>query len=124
LQGSRFGSWAWVELNYRPHAYQAGSCEHELGSEVPIRMPSTNILLRISRIQEHLGHFHEHFARANGPHNGHHRDPRASEANSLPRVRVEFLEPVLLVSAEPVEHSLYSIASPGVMVLRRLERRA
>jgi hypothetical protein len=22
-------SWAWVELNYRPHAYQAGSYEHE-----------------------------------------------------------------------------------------------
>jgi hypothetical protein len=23
LQGRRFARWAWVELNYRPHAYQA-----------------------------------------------------------------------------------------------------
>ena len=42
--------WAWVELNYRPHAYQAASYEHELGSEVPTRLPFTNILLSISRI--------------------------------------------------------------------------
>jgi hypothetical protein len=44
------GPWAWVELNYRPHAYQAASYEHELGSEVPTRLPFTNILLSISRI--------------------------------------------------------------------------
>jgi hypothetical protein len=43
-------SWAWVELNYRPHAYQAASYEHEIGSEVPTRLPFTNILLSISRI--------------------------------------------------------------------------
>jgi hypothetical protein len=47
-------SWAWVELNYRPHAYQAASYEHELGSEVPTRLPFTNILLSTSRIYEHL----------------------------------------------------------------------
>ena len=28
-----------VELNYRPHAYQAGSYEHELGSEVLTSLP-------------------------------------------------------------------------------------
>ena len=43
-------SWTWVELNYRPHAYQAASYEHEIGSEVPTRLPFTNILLSISRI--------------------------------------------------------------------------
>src|SRR5450759_3126736 len=64
--------WAWVELNYRPHAYQAASYEHEIGSEVPTRLPFTNILLSMSRIYEHLAHFREHFARANGHHNGHH----------------------------------------------------
>jgi hypothetical protein len=26
--------WAWVELNYRPHAYQAGSYEHEFRPEI------------------------------------------------------------------------------------------
>ncbi len=62
-------SWAWVELNYRPHAYQAASYEHELGSEVPTRLPFTNILLSMSRIYEHLAHFREHFAHANGHHN-------------------------------------------------------
>ena len=41
--------WAWVELNYRPHAYQAASYEHELGSEVPTCLPFTNILLSPSR---------------------------------------------------------------------------
>ena len=46
----KFDSWAWVELNYRPHAYQAASYEHEIGSEVPTRLPFTNILLSISRI--------------------------------------------------------------------------
>jgi hypothetical protein len=25
LAGQFLGLWAWVELNYRPHAYQAGS---------------------------------------------------------------------------------------------------
>jgi len=40
-------SWAWVELNYRPHAYQAASYEHELGSEVLTSLPFTNILLSI-----------------------------------------------------------------------------
>ncbi len=39
--------WAWVELNYRPHAYQAASNEHELGSEVPTSLPFTNIPLSI-----------------------------------------------------------------------------
>jgi hypothetical protein len=33
-----------------PHAYQAASYEHELGSEVPTRLPFTNILLSMSRI--------------------------------------------------------------------------
>jgi hypothetical protein len=42
--------WAWVELNYRPHAYQAASYEHKSGSEVPTRLPFTNILLSMSRI--------------------------------------------------------------------------
>jgi hypothetical protein len=65
-------SWAWVELNYRPHAYQAASYEHEIGSEVPTRLPFTNILLSISRIYEHLAHLGEHFAHADGHHNGHH----------------------------------------------------
>jgi hypothetical protein len=37
-------------LNYRPHAYQAGSYEHELGSEVPTRLPFTNSLLSMSGI--------------------------------------------------------------------------
>jgi hypothetical protein len=45
-----YNEWAWVELNYRPHAYQAASYEHEIGSEVPTRLPFTNILLSISRI--------------------------------------------------------------------------
>jgi hypothetical protein len=40
-------SWAWVELNYRPHAYQAASYEHEMGSEVHTSLPFTNILLSI-----------------------------------------------------------------------------
>jgi hypothetical protein len=31
------------------------------------------------------------------------RDPGATEANALARVRFEFLEPALLVSADPVE---------------------
>ncbi len=66
-------SWAWVELNYRPHAYQAASYEHNIGLEVPTRLPFTNILLSMSPIQEHLAHFHEHFAHSNGHHNGHHR---------------------------------------------------
>src|ERR1700694_1605551 len=72
-------SWAWVELNYRPHAYQAASYEHEIGSEVPTRLPFTNILLSFSRIHEHSARLREHFAHLNGHHNGHHRDPRASE---------------------------------------------
>jgi hypothetical protein len=44
------GLWAWVELNYRPHAYQAALYEREIGSEVPTRLPFTNILLSMSRI--------------------------------------------------------------------------
>ncbi|HEX7423239.1 MAG TPA: hypothetical protein VF311_05035, partial [Terriglobales bacterium] len=64
--------WAWVELNYRPHAYQAVSYEYELGSEVPTRLPFTNILLSFSRIHEHSARLREHFARLNGHHNGHH----------------------------------------------------
>jgi hypothetical protein len=64
--------WAWVELNYRPHAYQAASYEHESGSEVPTRLPFTNILLSMSHIYEHLAHFREQFAHLNGHHNGHH----------------------------------------------------
>jgi hypothetical protein len=67
--------WAWVELNYRPHAYQAASYEHEIGSEVPTRLPFTNILLSMSRIYEHLAHFRKHFAHLKGHHNGHHRYP-------------------------------------------------
>ncbi len=43
-------SWACEELNLGPHAYQAASYEHELGSEVPTRLPFTNILLSMSRI--------------------------------------------------------------------------
>ena len=66
------GLWAWVELNYRPHAYQAASYEHEIGSEVPTRLPFTNILLSMSRIHEHSARLREHFARLNGHHNGHH----------------------------------------------------
>jgi hypothetical protein len=62
-----------VVEQYRPHAYQADSNEHELGSEVPTRLPFTNILLSMSRIQEHFAHFREHCAHANGHHNGHHR---------------------------------------------------
>ena len=69
--GQYLDSWAWVELNYRPHAYQAASCEHELRSEVPTRLPFTNILLSPSPIQEHLVHFREHFAHLNGHRNGH-----------------------------------------------------
>src|SRR6266404_1692659 len=71
--------WAWVELNYRPHAYQAASYEHELGSEVPTRLPFTNILLSFSRIHEHSARLREHFAHLNGHHNGHHRHPGATE---------------------------------------------
>jgi hypothetical protein len=50
----------------RPHAYQAASYEHELGSELRTRLPFTTILLSISRIQEHLANFREHFAHLNG----------------------------------------------------------
>ena len=70
-----FRLWAWVELNYRPHAYQAASYEHELGSEVPTRLPFTKIALSTSRIYQHPAHFREHFAHVKGHHNGHHRDP-------------------------------------------------
>ena len=42
--------WAWVELNYRPHAYQAGSHEHALRLEVLTGLHFTNILLSMSRI--------------------------------------------------------------------------
>ena len=42
--------WAWVELNYRPHAYQAGSPEHALRLEVLTGLHFTNILLSMSRI--------------------------------------------------------------------------
>jgi hypothetical protein len=49
-----FDSWAWVDLNYRPHAYQAPSYEHELGSEVPTRLPFTNILLSMGAIENIL----------------------------------------------------------------------
>src|ERR1700719_2262611 len=72
-------SWACEELNLGPHAYQAASYEHELGSEVPTRLPFTNILLSMSRIYEHLAHFRAHFAHLNGHDNGHHCDPGASE---------------------------------------------
>jgi hypothetical protein len=65
-------------LNYRPHAYQAPSYERELGSEVPTRLPFTNILLSLSCICEHLAHFREHFAHLNGHHNGHHRGSQTS----------------------------------------------
>src|SRR5450759_3004918 len=34
LRGFPLSEWAWVELNLRPHAYQAASYEHEFGSEV------------------------------------------------------------------------------------------
>ena len=57
-------SWAWVELNYRPHDYRAASYEHELGSEVLTRLPFTNFLLSISRIQMNLQTEDEEFARA------------------------------------------------------------
>jgi hypothetical protein len=74
-----------VELNYRPHAYQAASCEHESGSEVPTRLPFTNILLSMSRIYEHLANFREHFAHLNGHHNGHHyREAAARKRYSVP----------------------------------------
>jgi hypothetical protein len=63
--------WAWEELNLRPHAYQAASHEHELGSEVLTNPRVPNILLSMSRFCEHLAHFREHFARLNGHHNGH-----------------------------------------------------
>ncbi|MGZ6515271.1 MAG: hypothetical protein ACXVD8_10180, partial [Actinomycetota bacterium] len=72
VAGFALAKWAWVELNYRPHAYQAASYEHELGSEVPTNLPFTTSLLSISRILEHPAHFREHFAHANGHHNGHH----------------------------------------------------
>ena len=39
-----------VTVSQAAHAYQAASYEHELGSEVPTRLPFTNILLSISRI--------------------------------------------------------------------------
>jgi hypothetical protein len=45
-----FDLWAWVELNYRPHAYQAASYEYELGSEVLTSLRFTNTLLSLSRI--------------------------------------------------------------------------
>ena len=50
LRGNDLKLWAWVELNYRPHAYQAGSYEHELASEVPTSLHFTNILLSMSCI--------------------------------------------------------------------------
>jgi len=34
-----------------------------------LALPITNILLTVSRIQEHLAAFHEHFAHLNGHHN-------------------------------------------------------
>ena len=77
--------WAWVELNYRPHAYQAASYEHELGSEVPTRLPFTNILLSMSRIYERLAHFREHFAHLNGHHNGHHYREAVARKRSASR---------------------------------------
>ena len=47
--------WAWVELNYRPHAYQAGSYEHEFTSEVLTRLAFRNILLRSRAFETILG---------------------------------------------------------------------
>jgi hypothetical protein len=41
---------AWVELNYWPHAYQAGSYEHEFGLDILTSLHLTNILLSKSRI--------------------------------------------------------------------------
>src|SRR6266404_1668836 len=73
------GLWAWVELNYRPHAYQAGLYEREFDSEIPIRLPFTNTLLRTSRIREHLAHLNEYSAHLNGHHNGHHHLRRLSQ---------------------------------------------
>jgi hypothetical protein len=64
--------WAWVELNYRPHAYQAGSYERELGLEILPSLPFTNILLSTSRIYEHIACIYEQFAHLNGHHYGHH----------------------------------------------------
>ena len=71
LRGNNPGLEAWVELNHRPHGYRAGLSERELGSEVPTRLPFTNILLSISRIYEHPAHLRERFSRLNGHHNGH-----------------------------------------------------
>jgi hypothetical protein len=72
-----------VQLNYRPHAYQAASYEHELGSEAPTRPLFTNILLSALRIYEHFAHFSEHFAHLNGHHNGHPA-PYAVTSDPLP----------------------------------------
>jgi len=81
--------WAWVELNYRPHACQAASYEHDLGSEVPTRLPFTNILLSISRIQQHLARFRERFAYLNGHHERHRVSPggRTQDYDGTPRAR-------------------------------------
>jgi hypothetical protein len=62
-------------LNYRPHAYQAASYEHEIDLDVPTRLPFTNILLSISRTYEHLAQVNEPVAHLNGHHNGHLADP-------------------------------------------------
>jgi len=66
---------AWVELKYRPHAYQAPPYEHEFASEVLTSLPFTNAVLSKSRIQENPVHFHEHCSHLNG----HHKDTIAIE---------------------------------------------
>lgn len=78
-------SWACEELNLGPHAYQASSREREIDSQVPTRLPFTNILLSTSPIYEHLAHFGEHFAHLNGHHNGHQEvSPRGLPEGSEP----------------------------------------
>ena len=84
---TRFELWAWVELNYRPHAYQAGSYEHELGSKVLLRPTFTNILLSKSRLKNVLRAVREHFAHSNGHRNGHNPRTASKCVGSLPRLR-------------------------------------
>jgi hypothetical protein len=64
---------------------RAASYEHELGSEVPTRLPITNILLSFSRIREHSAPLREHFARVKGHHNGHHYREAAARKRSASR---------------------------------------
>src|SRR5437762_12768898 len=69
---------AWVELNHRPHAYQAASHEHELAQKFLLACLSRTSC-SASRAYKNILHFREHFAHPNGHHDGRHCDAQGSE---------------------------------------------